>query len=819
MASEANKKLEQVRDHAVPAYADRLKELGNAVADLAQNHADILDSPNIQDALLKFRQAYEESVARLENPNFTIATIGTTSSGKSTIVNALIGRKIAPIEAGEMSGGVLKIKHSKEFKLSVAETEGAQWETGTWTDLNDGEIYDRIRNGVMFPYHQARQEQELIAPQVTAYVPILPAEDSSLLGLPEGIGIKFIDLPGLKSIQDRDNLKVIQQQIHKAFSLVALDYGQVDDRHRKRLLEELKRVVEYLQGRTDSMIFILNRVDQRGQDDLTIPERIEQLQLEIQETLNLDCLPDIIPFSGRFLYYAQCAWGVKPINEASEISKSERLEALQKMFKDCYGDIINYIGDKEDLEDWFRDIRRKVRKGEYIDDEIMKQILRYVQDWSGGKQLWDCMRKRVRESFSELVIVPALIDVDARYNTLNEAINVASKIKKIDRKEELEKKRQNISEGSEKLIREIESIRDELKKDVETIIEALKTNDTEERSKAEQYLKQKEYKGFIFLLDAVREVEGDLTQKLIIPVRDALEKDKGTYELEEELTKVVTPPKAKAIAKAYDLVHRKLNKFELNNSGYFIRQVRKDDKEEIRSMEHAEKAVRSLYYAMRQAISSRAEFTLQGQTKKFEEGLQNLVYRLTEELKLACQQELPNLDLDKVIITDFESYIHKNPPELPEGLFDFSSDIKQNTTRKKEVVGTKQEQQRYTEGSCFKKEKTRTVTKDVYGDIEYRELKLPDYKNMARQWSDGITRKKQNLWVVLDGWIGDYLDKVTKECDLSIDKAIKFAERAFDKQLQAIEKDEVKQAEYWEQFEKELSSVTEIYQQLKEESV
>ena len=51
------------------------KQLGNGVADLAQNHADILDSPNLQDSLLKFRQAYEDSVARLEKPNFVIATI------------------------------------------------------------------------------------------------------------------------------------------------------------------------------------------------------------------------------------------------------------------------------------------------------------------------------------------------------------------------------------------------------------------------------------------------------------------------------------------------------------------------------------------------------------------------------------------------------------------------------------------------------------------------------------------------------------------------------------------------------------------------
>lgn len=51
----------------------------------------------------------------------------------------------------------------------------------------------------------------------------------------------------------------------------------------KRLLEELKRVVECLQGRTDSMIFILNRVDQRGADDLPLSVRIDKLREEIKQ--------------------------------------------------------------------------------------------------------------------------------------------------------------------------------------------------------------------------------------------------------------------------------------------------------------------------------------------------------------------------------------------------------------------------------------------------------------------------------------------------------------------------------------------------------
>ncbi|MBW4535040.1 MAG: dynamin family protein [Pleurocapsa minor HA4230-MV1] len=803
MTTEINALFEQV--------SDRLKQLGNGVADLAQNHADILDSLTIQDSLLKFRQAYEESVGRLANPNFTIATIGTTSSGKSTIVNALIGRKIAPIEAGEMSGGILTIKHSKEFKLLIEETEGAQWLTGEWKDISEREIYARIRNGVMFPYHQARQQQELIAPQVTAYVPILAAEDSSLLGLPEGIGIEFIDLPGLKSIQDRDNLKVIQQQVHKAFSLVALDYLQVDDLHRKRLLEELKKVVEYLQGRTDSMIFILNRVDQRGQDDITIAERIEQLQLEIQATLNLERLPDIIPLSGRFIYYAQCAWGTVPLNNNSAVDAATRRQYLSGMLKDCSSLIRSHVSEDKTLKKWFRDIEDRVDDSDTIDDESMRKILRHVNSWSGGDRLWQCMRDRVRESFSELVVLPALIDVLENYKHLVNTINVEVNIKKIGKKEELENKQQNIIDGSERLIREVENIRDRFQHEIKTIIDLLK----QDSQTARNTLEQKGMKGFDSFYDAVRQVEEDLVVELISPVRNAFEQDQGTYELEEELTKVVTPPKARAIAKAYDLVNRKLNKFKSDDSGYFIRQVRHDNQEKIRSMEHAEKAVRSLYYTMRKAISSRAEFTLQGQTKQFEIGLLSLFNQLIEELKNVCEQALPDLDLDKVIISDFHNHLTQNPPQLPEELFSFSDTIKQSTTSKREVVGNKKETQHYTEGSCFKQEKTRTVTKNIYDDIEYRELKLPDYKNMARQWANGITEEKQKLWDILDDWISKYLERVTKEFNLAIDKAIKSTEKAFDKQLQDIERDAVKQEESWQQFEQELNSVTEIYQQLR----
>lgn len=202
-----------------------LQELGNSVSTLVNSSPDVFEDQSIKSCLRDFLNVYQEAVQRLENPSFRIATIGTTSSGKSTIVNALIGRKIAPIEAGEMSGGVLTLKHSEKQRLIIEQTEDAAWDTGEWTGLNDEDLYQRIR-AVMHCYHDARKKREYVAPQIAAYVPLLPGCDCSFLGLPKGIGIELIDLPGLKSVQDRTNLATIQEQVNKAFSLTE-NAGQI----------------------------------------------------------------------------------------------------------------------------------------------------------------------------------------------------------------------------------------------------------------------------------------------------------------------------------------------------------------------------------------------------------------------------------------------------------------------------------------------------------------------------------------------------------------------------------------------------------------
>ena len=760
-----------------------LSKLGAAIEELVTIYPDIFQDSGMKERLEAFFQAHREAAHRLENPNLLIATIGTTSSGKSTIVNALIGCKVAPIEAGEMSGGVLTLQHSNDRRLIVEETEGATWETGTWSGLSDEALYDRIRNSVMLPYHDTRKEKNCLAPKVTTFIPLLPVCDRHLLSLPPGVGIELIDLPGLKSIQDLDNLKVIQEKIHSSFSLVALDYTQVDDEHRKRLLEELKLVVHYLQGRTDSMMFILNRVDRRGADDIPISERVAQLKREIQEALSLQEPPDILPFNARLLYYAQCAWGSAPLDQASSVEQLTRLKLLEAMFQDCAGAIRQHIDDDRVLRRWFRDVEERVCDRQDIDDQTMREILQCARKWSGGQDLWNCLQKRIQESFSKLVILPALVEVLDYCESLATALDSVVRIKKIEQKEEVEVQKSTIDDISQQM------------------------------QLAQQVQKQGR-QGFHLLLETADKIDKDLALEVIAPIRYALKNNQSADEVEKKLSNVITPAVAHEIAKAYDLASQKF-KYFTKNSGYLVRRVREGDSKGIKELQELECVVCTFYQAMREALSVRAEFMLQAQAQKLEIALEYFVKQQEKELCYVEVQAFTTLKSNQAIYTNFKNHKSSNLPVLPKLFFKLTKPIYQLQIVKQEVIREKSKADFYAEISSLKNQYSSHVNFNSKGIIYYRELVVPDADMMAQQWAEGVKRGKNGLWDIMANWMIARLVSTSSIVDKSVDEVTNLAKRTLQEQLQSIEQNFEIKMQRWDEFQSQQHLITKIRDQLK----
>ena len=246
---------------------------------------------------------------------------------------------------------------------------------------------------------------------------------------------------------------------------------------------------------------------------------------------------------------------------------------------------------------------------------------------------------------------------------------------------------------------------------------------------------------------------------------------------------------------------------------------------------------------MRQAISARAEFFLQGKAKQFESALESLVDEQVKRLKICLSEETfaSLINLENAAFSDLHQKLTQNLPTLPEKFFEISDNIKQKNSKETEVVGkkteyaerTKTEYQKYTEsyqeGSCFQSTKTRTkqrpvtshykeaVTRDVIAEVEYVELFLPSPDSMAKQWLSGIGKGKASLWDILLEWILQRLDYVSSTFEDSVDDVTNLAERALKKQLFIIEDNFEQEKQFWQNLELQKENSTAICQKLEED--
>ncbi|MFS8904307.1 dynamin family protein [Synechococcus sp. H60.4] len=774
---------------ALQTARDSLFDLGNLTAGIVNEYHDVVSNSVLLEKLEDFRVVYEEAVARLRKPSFRIATIGTTSSGKSTIVNALIGRKIAPIEAQEMSAGILRIRHGERSKLVIHNTEGATWECGTWEDLRDEEIYSRLKL-TMEAYHQERRkkrkkedEADVGIPQIDVECPLLPVRASSLLNLPEGLQVEIYDLPGLNSIQDRTSLRIIQEHVSKCFSLVALDYSQTDWQRREALLRELKDVVEFLRGQTSLMIFLLNRVDMRNQTDNPLEQKVEELREEIKEILDLPELPFIIPLSAKALFYAQCAWGANS-SEGSDVDPSTRQWMLSALFEDCANLIkASTRGDRE-LKSWIADLENKVEEGQAISDNDTRLLLGYIREWSGGNLLWRALRERIQADTARVVILPAVLQVINSAREISSALDVIINTRRIQTLEEVDRQRKYIQERQEQCKEAINQVAQSFIADITDLLNqvASASGTPESLSKIEEEARKKGWQGFPDFIDFVDEQVKDLINKIIATVRDALKQEIGVYPLEDSLKEVIPAHIANLVARSCDMTLRTLRDCECQGDSLILRvPVEEKTKKPHEKIERAERAVLALYQSVRDALEHRAEFLLQAKAQTFERFANSLISQLIANLIGAVEEILTVSEEDKLGIQELIQTgvkLRSEPLRLTQDVFLFNKRAKIETTKKDKTTIVEEPR------SCFggKKYKIAKV-----GTEFYQQLIVPSFDKMAEEWSSGADAGKRKLWQVLKEWIIGYMEELREATQELVRKALDLSMDELERQRKVID--------------------------------
>ena len=592
----------------------------------------------------------EKAGQELSRPCLKIAFVGTTSSGKSTLLNGLAGHRIAPMEAGEMSAGVVRIRNGDQMSLTVRATENMAWQAGAYQVRNDEDIYDALRDadtGIMTRYWQAAEKNaQVMAPEIDITAQLAPKHGGiPKFQMPGFIDLEFYDLPGLKTVTDSRNLEVIQRHLAGSFLLIVLNYSDTDSEKRKTLLQEIKKIVWSICRNKEALLFVLNRVDERNSEDDPLQNRIASLRENIREVLELPELPPVIPMSALPLYLVQTAWGAEkePIYKKGLAEKSK--SQLRKFFGDC-AKIIDRLRDESDeKDDWFTThTKRNIGEVKAWDDGDVPQLLHWIYEYSGAYEFWNTLQQKLDEQIGAIIINPALGELPALLHDFSAKFKDLVHVLGLSTEGEIRKEQEAVEALGKEIKKNLQDFKDKFIGDFKESIEACKSRESLK-------IKHEEFKK---MRDVLFDISNDIHDTIMVPIRDALVSGDVAQldELEITLEKVVPKELARNITRmANQLLIKGYAKYAAEGGKVECRfDQQEQHSQEIEELKAIEKRRLELAGYVDRAMLCRSQLLLQERINFFQDVIQDIIRRSMQDLASQFHNRVQGIDVQSMLV-------------------------------------------------------------------------------------------------------------------------------------------------------------------------
>lgn len=223
----------------------------------------------------------QEAVKQLQNPDFNIVVCGEVKRGKSTLINALIGREILPTGVAETTSQVFRITYADDehcflyfddaSRQEISFDELKRYGSQTDADLHGEPMFD---------------DKRLMHIQVNLPLEFLPR------------GVTIVDTPGLGALY-KSHQEITHSYISQADAVIfVLDTNQPLVKQEKEFLQN------FVFPKTPYVLFVMTKID--CVEETVCIDLLRRNEALLKEAFEEQCytLPKVYPVASTLLFEA-----------------------------------------------------------------------------------------------------------------------------------------------------------------------------------------------------------------------------------------------------------------------------------------------------------------------------------------------------------------------------------------------------------------------------------------------------------------------------------------------------------------------------------
>ncbi len=369
----------------------------------------------------KKNKRFLESIECALAPEFEVNVVATMSSGKSTLVNALIGHNFLPAKTKATTAKIVKIRDCDNREAFRARAKSTKGKWGKWQPATASLVEK-------WNYDESVRDIEL---------------EGNLYSISQGANVRLVlvDTPGPNNSQNEDHKKATIDAVRSeslSMVLYVMNASQSAADDDKALLEIVRDALK-AGGRQahERFIFVVNRMDEVKRNEERPADKLQEQN-------------DYLEQNG--------------IYDACILPLSARLALLIRMQRN--GEFAGEYAD--DLEDELNPLTRRFRKYPEFNMIKLAQSVLGIQKYDEFMQRFDAVDSE--ESEAELLSgVPALEEMLMRYilkyaipMKIKDAVDVlATVVREAANEEELAKALEQLRADAGKMGKELDSLRED----------------------------------------------------------------------------------------------------------------------------------------------------------------------------------------------------------------------------------------------------------------------------------------------------------------------------------------------------------------------